>query len=176
MFKRLNLILDCAWIILLLFNHSTWTYGAKFCIAMVTAVLHHFCVPVTLQSQNIIDVNNPIIIKMMANFQKKFPTIVPKALICWKFHWEGKVSKASATKHQLIENEKLILEFDFCHQIESLKNFNKTYGTWLIVVLFIISKKILKEKMKTTNEARHWTLCCVLKLKKQQQQLKILTP
>ena len=121
LFKRLNLIQDCAWIILLLFNHSTWTYGAKLCIAMVTAVLHHFCVPITLQSQNIINVNNPIIIKMMANFQKKFPTIVPKALICWKFDWEGKVSKASATKYQLIENEKLMLEFDFVIKLSHLK-------------------------------------------------------
>ena len=88
---------------------------------MVTAVLHHFCVPVTLQSQNIINVNSPIIIKMMANFQKKFPTIVPKALIFWKFDWEGKVSKASATKHQLIENEKLMLEFDFVIKLSHLK-------------------------------------------------------
>ena len=132
LFKRLNLIQDCAWIILLLFNHSAWPYGAKFCKAIVTAVLHYFCVPVTLQSQNIINVNNPI--KMMANFQKKFPTTVPKALICWKFDWEGKVSKASAMKHQLTEN----IRVWYCHQIESLKNFNKTYGTWLIVVLYVI--------------------------------------
>ena len=41
-------------------------------------------------------------------------------------------------------------------------------------MLYIIYKKILKEKMKTTNEARHWTLCCA-EIKKQQQQLKILT-
>ena len=143
---------------------------------MVTAVLHHFCVPVTLQSQNIINVNNPIIIKMMANFQKKFPTIVPKALICWKFDWEGKVSKASATKHQLTENEKLILEFDFCHQIESLKNFNKTYGTWLIVVLYIISKKILKEKNENDKWSQAWNIMLCAEIKKQQQQLKILTP
>ena len=162
LFKRLNLIQDCAWNILLLFNHSTWTYGAKFCKAIVTAVLHHFCVPVTLQSQNIINVNNPI--KMMVNFQKTFSATVPKALIWWKFDWKGKVSKASATRHQLSENKKLILEFDIRHQIESLKNFNKTYGTWLILVLNIISKKTLKEKMKT-SEARHCSLWWVLKLK-----------
>ena len=133
LFKRLNLIQDCAWNILLLFNHSTWTYGAKFCKAIVTAVLHHFCVPVTLQSQKIINVNNPI--KMITNFQKKFPTTVLKALICWKFDWEGKVSKASATKHQLTENKKINIRVWYCHQIESLKNFNKMYGTWLMVVL-----------------------------------------
>lgn len=47
---------------------------------LVTAVLHHFCAPVTLQSQNIINVNKPI--KMMADVKKKFPNTVPKALIC----------------------------------------------------------------------------------------------
>ena len=54
----------------------------KFCQAIVLAVLHHFRVPVTLQSQNYINVTNPI--KMMANFQMNFPTSVPKNLICWK--------------------------------------------------------------------------------------------
>ena len=103
--ERLNLIHDCTWIILLLFNHSTCNYEAKFCKAIVTAVLHHFCVPVTLQSQNIINVNKPI--KMMANFEMKFPTSVPKALICWEFVW--KVFKASATKHQLTDDKKLML-------------------------------------------------------------------
>ena len=55
-----------------------WSY--KFCKAIVKAVLHHFCVPVTLQSQNVIIVNKPI--KIMVNFQKKFPTSVRKVLIC----------------------------------------------------------------------------------------------
>ena len=57
----------------------------------------------------------------MANIQKKFPITVPKALICWKFDWEGKVSKASATKHHLIENKKLILEFDIVTKLSHLK-------------------------------------------------------
>ena len=86
LFERLNLIRDCTWMILLLFNHSTCSYEAKFCKAIVTAVLHHFCVPVTLQSQNIVKVNKPI--QMMANFEMKFPTSVPKALLYLQFDSE----------------------------------------------------------------------------------------
>ena len=136
LFERLNLIQDCTWMILLLFNHSTCSYGAKFCKAIVTAVLHHFCVPVTLQSQNIIKVNKPI--KMMANFEMKFTTSVPKALLCWQFDSELRRFQGLCNKTSTYWEWKINVRY--CHQIESLKNFNKTYSTWLIVVLYILKR------------------------------------
>ena len=62
--------------------------------------------------------------------------------LCQKFYfvdsltqnWE--VFKASATKHQLTDNKKLMLGIVI--KLSYLKNFNKTYSTWLIVVLYIL--------------------------------------
>ena len=45
----------------------------------------------------------------MVNFQKKFPTSVPKALICWEFDWELKSFQGHCNKHQLTDNKKLML-------------------------------------------------------------------
>ena len=108
---------------------------SKFCKAIVLAVLHHFCVPVTLQSQNYINVNNPI--KMMANFQVNFPTSVPKTLICWK-----KMKVIIGAECNIAPNNNLICWLILAdHQIKSFKSFYSVNRTIDIHIHFCLRYK-----------------------------------